>query len=129
MLNELPSGIKISISRSISTVFEQYMEKIGWDEEKYKLEEFIKQWQFYINNHASWFTKISDEIKLDPTFHEGLAAKINETIDKILSDSPTSEQIKKIKQLQYELGIEHPYSCKAEARYLINYLTKEIKKR
>ncbi|MGE8207069.1 hypothetical protein ACQKP0_21425 [Heyndrickxia sp. NPDC080065] len=118
MLNTLSSGMKISISRSISTVFEQYMEEIGWDEEKYNLEDFIKQWQVYINEQASWYKNLSDDIKRDPTFHEELAAKINETIQKILTDSPTDEQIKAFDQLQED----YSFSCKMEAKYLLNHL-------
>lgn len=123
MLKDLPSGLKISISRSISTVFEQYMEEIKWDEEKYNLEDFIKQWQLYINNHASWFSKISEEVKSAPSFHEEVAKKINETIEKILSEPPTSEQIAELEKLQNKQS----YSCKAEAKYLINQLIKSGK--
>lgn len=125
MLNTLSSGIKISITRSISTVFEQYMEKIGWNEEKYNLEDFIKQWQIYINEHASWYDKLDDDIKKDPIFHEELAAKINETIQKVLSEPPTDEQIKTLDQLQDISKEEYNYSCKMEARYLLNHLKKQ----
>ncbi|MBS4175445.1 hypothetical protein [Bacillus sp. FJAT-49736] len=125
MFNELSPGIKISISRSISTVFEQYMEKIQWDENKYSLEDFIHEWKEYINNHASWFDQVSDEIKEDPSFHEDLALKINETIEKILSEEPTPDQLEQIEQLQKELKTDYSYSCKAEAKFLIQYLSKQ----
>lgn len=127
MFNELSSGVKISISRSISTVFEQYMEKIKWDENKYNLEDFIQEWKEYINNHASWFEQVNDEIKGDPKFHESLAVKINETIEKILSEDPTPDQEEKIEQLQKELRTDYTYSCKAEAKYIIQYLTRQMK--
>ncbi|GIN40334.1 MULTISPECIES: hypothetical protein [Heyndrickxia] len=127
MLHSLPSGLKISISRSISTVFEQYMEKIGWDEKKYNIEDFIKQWQVYINEHASWYDKLSDDIKKDPSFHEELAAKINETIQKILSEAPTDEQMKTIENLQRKHNNKDSYSCKMEAKFLINSLKSKTK--
>jgi hypothetical protein len=129
MFNELSPRIKISITRSISTVFEQYMEKIKWDESKYNLEDFIQEWREYINNHASWFKQVSDETKTNLEFHEGLAVKINETIDKMLSEEPTSEQMEKIDLLQKEQQTDYSYSCKAEAKYLINYLSKNLKKK
>ncbi|MDH5162792.1 hypothetical protein [Heyndrickxia oleronia] len=127
MLHSLPSGLKISISRSISTVFEQYMEKIGWDEKKYNIEDFIKQWKVYINEHASWYDKLSDDIKKDPSFHEELAAKINETIQKILSEAPTDEQMKTIENLQRKHNNKDSYSCKMEAKFLINSLKSKTK--
>ncbi|MCM3239900.1 hypothetical protein M3589_19640 [Heyndrickxia oleronia] len=127
MLHSLPSGLKISISRSISTVFEQYMEKIGWDEKKYNIEDFIEQWKVYINEHASWYDKLSDDIKKDPSFHEELAAKINETIQKILSEAPTDEQMKTIENLQRKHNNKDSYSCKMEAKFLINSLKSKTK--
>jgi len=127
MFNELSPGIKISISRSISTVFEQYMEKIKWDENKYNLDDFMKEWREYINNHASWFSQVNDDIKGDSRFHEYLAKKINETIEKILSEAPTSDQVEKINQLQKNLNTDYSYSCKAEAKYLIQSLSSQEK--
>lgn len=41
MYKELSSGIKISITRSISTSFETYLASIGWDEERFSMEDFI----------------------------------------------------------------------------------------
>ncbi|GIN86531.1 hypothetical protein J6TS2_29170 [Heyndrickxia sporothermodurans] len=89
--------MKISISRSISTVFEQYMEKISWSEKKYSLEDFIKQWQLYINEHASWYEKLDDDIKKDPTFHDELAEKINETIKKFFLSHPQMIKLNPLK--------------------------------
>lgn len=103
------------------------MEKIGWDEKKYNIEDFIKQWQVYINEHASWYDKLSDDIKKDPSFHEELAAKINETIQKILSEAPTDEQMKTIENLQRKHNNKDSYSCKMEAKFLINSLKSKTK--
>lgn len=120
MLKDLAPGIKISISRSISKSFEQYMSRIGWDENKYSLENFIKEWREYIINSSSWYGQISEEIKADPAFHEELAAKINKTIDKILNEEPTQEQIEDIEKLQLQRGKEFDFSCKMEAKYIID---------
>lgn len=129
MLKDLSQGIKISITRSISTVFEQYMATIGWSEDKYNMEDFMREWREYINRNASWFDNVSEEIKAHPSFHEELAGKINETIHKILSEEPTAQQVETIEELQKQLGVEHEYTCKAEARYVIDYLENELKKK
>lgn len=127
MLKDLSAGIKISITRSITTAFEQYMEKISWDENKYDLSKFIKEWRTYINNHSTWFAKVDEQIKNNPRFHEDLAIKINETIEKIINEEPTEEQIQKLNELQKKLKKEITYSCKAEAKYLIETLEKQLK--
>jgi uncharacterized UPF0160 family protein len=129
MFKDLASGIKISITRSIMTVFEQYMASIQWDEDKYSLEDFIQAWRMYITTASTWYDKVSDEIKANPSFHEELAQKINETIEKILTTPPTNEQMEEINRLQNELGIEKDYSCKAEAKYVLDVLNEEKKKR
>ncbi|WP_108668894.1 hypothetical protein [Peribacillus acanthi] len=127
MLKELSSGIKISISRSISTAFEQYMNKIEWDEDKANIEEFANDWKEYINKNASWYDKVDDQTKANPTFHEELAVKMNETIEKILTEEPTAEQIEEIEKLAKQLKIEDPsYSCRAEARYVIDKLNSQL---
>lgn len=120
MLKDLAPGVKISISRSISKSFEQYMSRIGWDENKYSLEDFIKEWREYIINSSSWYSQLSEETKADPVFHEELAAKINETIEKIFNEEPTQEQIEEIEKLQQQQGKEFDYSCKMEAKYIID---------
>lgn len=120
MFKDLASGIKISISRSITTSFEQYMSRIGWDENKFSVEDFIKEWKEYIETSASWYGQISDDIKADPVFHEELAAKINETITKIFKEAPTQAQIDEIENLQKKHDREFDYSCKMEAKYLID---------
>lgn len=120
MLKNLAPGIKISISRSISMSFEQYMSRIGWDENKYNLNDFIKEWREYIINSSSWYSQISEEMKADPVFHEELAVKINETIEKIFNEEPTPAQIEEIEKLQAKHGKEFDYSCKMEAKYIID---------
>jgi hemerythrin-like domain-containing protein len=129
MLKELPSGVKSSITRSITTSFELYMERIQWDEKKFSLPQFIQEWQRYINHQASWYEKVDDEVKNSPVFHEELAQKINATIEKIFSDEPTNEQIEEIARLQEELQTDIDYSCKAEARYLIEKLKRQAGKK
>ncbi|WP_237562944.1 hypothetical protein [Bacillus dakarensis] len=129
MFKDLSPGIKISISRSISTAFEQYMNQIRWNENKFDIEKFISEWQHYITNNSSWYEKISDDVKNNPAFHEQLADKINETIDKILSEEPTEEQMQEIDRLQQEVGEERNYSCKTEAKFVIEDLKQELKKK
>ena len=63
MYKNLSSGVKISISRSISTAFEQYMNSIGWDENKADIEMFVKEWKEYAEKNASWYEKIDAEIE------------------------------------------------------------------
>jgi len=96
------------------------MSRIGWDENKYSLEDFIKEWRQYIINSSSWYSQLSEETKADPVFHEELAAKINETIEKIFNEEPTQEQIEEIEKLQQLHGKEFDYSCKMEAKYIID---------
>ncbi|UTE77533.1 hypothetical protein [Rossellomorea sp. KS-H15a] len=118
MLEKLPSGTKISITRSIKTSFEKYMASIQWDENKYSIQDFITVWREYINNHASWYKNLDEETKNDPQFHQELSIKINETIEKILSEEPNEEQIESIHHLQDQLGTNIHYSCKSEAKFL-----------
>ena len=119
MFKDLASGIKISISRSITTSFEQYMGRIGWNEDKFNVEDFIREWKEYIETSASWYGQISDEMKADPVFHEELAVKINEVINKIFTEAPTQAQMEEIESLQTKHGREFDYSCKMEAKYII----------
>lgn len=129
MLKNLSPGVKISISRSISTAFEQYMNSIQWNENKADIGMFVRNWREYIVHNASWYEKVDPSIKADPIFHEELATKINQTIDKILSEKPTEEQMAEIDQLQKQANTkEYSYSCRAEARYVIDLLKEEIKK-
>lgn len=125
MFKNLSPGVKISISRSISTAFEQYMNSIGWNEDKADIEMFVREWREYIINNASWYEKVDPATKENPAFHEQLAKKINQTIDKILNEVPTEEQMKEIEQLQKQSGgQEYSYSCRAEARFVIEQLKK-----
>lgn len=129
MLKNLSPGMKISISRSIYTAFENYMNSIQWNEDKANIEHFVQEWRKYIVQHASWYEKIDEEIKADPAFHSALASKINQTIDKILNEVPTEEQMAEIETLHKQAGTEeYSYSCRAEARYVIDQLQKIIKK-
>lgn len=125
MFKDLSPGIKISITRSIITAFEQYMNRIDWNESKMDLSAFIADWRDYIQNQASWFDKLESDIKNNPLFHEELAEKINETIEKILSEAPTKAQMDEIDALQKEVREEYNYSCKTEAKYVIEKLKKK----
>lgn len=129
MFKDLSPGVKISITRSITTSFENYMSDIGWDEQKFSIEKFVDEWRDYITTSSSWYNKISVDVKNNPIFHEELAGKINETIDKILSEEPTKEQKEEIEMLQGEVGEEYDYSCKTEAKYVIDLLKKKLKKK
>lgn len=105
------------------------MNSIQWNEDKANIEHFVQEWRKYIVQHASWYEKIDEEIKADPAFHSALASKINQTIDKILNEVPTEEQMAEIETLHKQAGTEeYSYSCRAEARYVIDQLQKIIKK-
>lgn len=119
MYKDLSTGIKISITRSITGAFEQYMRKIQWDENKYRMENLMAEWRQYFMESSTWYEKLDDKIKAHPVFHEQLAAKINETIDKLLSDPPTEEQIEEIKKLEQATDKEIAVSCKMEAKYIL----------
>ena len=128
MFNSLPHGIKVSITRSISNSFLKYMETIEWDEKKYNLEDFILYWRDYAQKNASWFAKIDDEIKASPNFHKELAEKINEVIEKILTEAPTEKEMKELAGLIEQLGIDDiDYTCRMEAKYHIERLKKKLK--
>lgn len=127
MYKNLTPGVKISISRSISTAFEQYMKSIQWDEDQADIAEFVADWKGYITSNASWYAKVDESVKEDPAFHKELAAKINQTIDKILNDKPTEEQMNLIELLQKQTNSEeYMYSCRAEARYIIEKLQEKL---
>ena len=114
MYKNLTPGVKISISRSISTAFEQYMKSIQWDEDQADIAEFVADWKEYITHNASWYAKVDENVKEDPAFHRELAVKINQT---------TEEQMNMIELLQKQTNSEeYMYSCRAEARYIIEQL-------
>jgi len=122
MYKSLPSGVKSSITRSISTVFENYMASIEWDENRYSMEGFIDAWRTYINESATWTDKVSQENKQHPDFHEEVAKKMNQVIDKILNEPPSEEQIARIEIMQEKLNTHYDYACKAEAAYVESIL-------
>ncbi|WP_442596821.1 hypothetical protein [Neobacillus sp. D3-1R] len=129
MFKDLSPGIKRSITRSITVAFEQYMNRIDWSESKFDLSTFISEWRDYIQNQATWYDKVENDTKNNSQFHQELAVKINETIEKILSEEPTKEQMDEIEALQTELNQEYDYSCKTEAKYVIEKLKEELKKK
>jgi hypothetical protein len=126
---DLSQGIKISITRSITTSFESYMNGINWNEDKFNMQNFVAEWRKYIINHASWYSQISEATKADPIFHEELAVKINEVINKILSEKPSNAQIDEIVELQEQLEEDYDYSCKMEAKYVIEVMKDKLKKK
>ncbi|MFL0362309.1 hypothetical protein ACH0BF_04720 [Pseudobacillus sp. 179-B 2D1 NHS] len=129
MLSSLSQGIKISITRSIKIAFEQYMAKISWDEKAYRFEDFMDEWRTYIHTSSSWYSKVDSEMKSSPEFHEELAAKINEVIEKVFSEEPTAEQLQELAVLQKKMGTDFDFSCRSEAKFYIELLTDQLKKK
>ena len=127
MYKQLSSGVKISITRSISTSFEAYLASIGWDEEKFSMEDYMASWQTYFKENAAWIDKIPADILLSPEFHEEIAKKMDEVIAKILSEEPTEKQKKEIAELQKKLGTNFKFDCKAEAAYVEQLLKDKLK--
>ncbi|GAB0168966.1 MULTISPECIES: hypothetical protein [Lysinibacillus] len=127
MYKELSSGVKISITRSISTSFESYLASIDWKEERFSMEDFIASWQTYFQENAAWIEKIPADVLMSTEFHEEMAQKIDEVIAKILNEEPTAKQIETIEAMQKELGTNYSYNCKAEAAY-VEQLLKEKQK-
>ena len=127
MYKQLSSGVKISITRSISTSFEAYLASIGWDEDKFSMEDFMASWQKYFKENAAWIERIPQEVLLSNEFHEEIAKKIDEVIDKILTEPPTEKQIETIDALQAQLNTNYSYSCKAEAAYVEQLLQEKLK--
>jgi hypothetical protein len=129
MLKNFSSGTKISITRSIKTSFEQYMASIQWKEDKFNIEDFILNWRSYITEHASWYKNLDETTKNDPEFHQDLALKINETIERVLSEAPSEDQINTLEGIQKKQGTDYDFSCKAEAKYLLDKLDAYSKKK
>ena len=127
MYKGLSSGVKISITRSISTSFESYLASIGWDEEKFSMEDFVASWQKYFTENAAWFDKVPQEVLMSTEFHEEIAKKIDEVIAKILSEKPTKKQIDSIEKMQKQLGTKYTFDCKAEASYVEQLLKERLK--
>ena len=94
---------------------------------KYSLEDFIIYWRDYAQKSASWFVKIDDGMKSSPDFHKALAEKINEVIEKILTEAPTKKEIRELEELIKQLKIDDiDYSCRMEAKYHIERLKKKL---
>ena len=127
MYKQLSSGIKISITRSIGTAFETYLASIDWNEEQFSMEDFMKTWRAYFTENAAWYEKVPADILNSKEFHEEIAKKIDEVIEKILNDQPTAKQVKSIEALQKKLGTDYTYDCKAEAAYVEQLLKKQLK--
>ncbi|BDH60641.1 hypothetical protein MTP04_07710 [Lysinibacillus sp. PLM2] len=126
MYKDLSSGVKISITRSITTSFESYLASIGWDEDKFSMEDFVQYWQTYFTENAAWFEKIPHEVLVSTEFHEEVAKKIDDVIGKILSEEPTKKQIDSIEKMQKQLGTNYTYGCKAEAAYVEQLLKDQL---
>lgn len=126
MYKDLSSGVKISITRSITTSFEAYLANIGWDEDKFSMEDFVDNWQTYFKENAAWYDKVPEEVLLSEEFHEEIAKKIDEVIAKVLNEEPTEKQIESIEKMQKELGTDYSYGCKAEAAYVENLLKEKL---
>lgn len=127
MYKELSSGIKISITRSISIAFESYLASIGWDEEQFSMENFMSSWRTYFKENAAWYDKVPQEMLESAEFHEEIAKKIDEVREKMLNEQPTKKQIESIEKLQQQLGTSYTYDCKAEAAYVEQLLKKQVK--
>ena len=126
MYKDLSPNLKISITRSITQTFEQYMSDIAWSEDKFRIEDFISSWRQYITTKALWYSKFQTTMKHDTVFHEDLAVRINEIIARILQDPPTDEQIATIQMMQEELNTHYEYNCKAEAAYVEGLLKNHL---
>lgn len=94
------------------------MADIGWSEEKFNIEDYIANWREYITTKALWYAEIPDDMKRNTIFHEQLASRINEVIERILDDPPTDEQIATIQMMQEKCNTHYHYECKAEAAYV-----------
>ena len=118
MYKNLPPGIKVSITRSITTAFENYMTSIEWDEERFDMNDFIFFWRAFSEEQSTWFAKVEPEVKENTEFHEAIAKRINETIEKILSEPVSEELAAAIEIKQQKLHTSYQYGCKAEAQYV-----------
>ncbi|MDF2606881.1 MAG: hypothetical protein K0S34_1076 [Bacillales bacterium] len=118
MYDSLPQGIKNSITRSIKTAFENYMKKIEWNSEKYSWEDFLEEWKDTFNNNSAWFAKVDESTKEDSRFHESLALKVTEVVEKLLSEDPTQEQLDELKTQKLSINVED-ISCRLEAKYYL----------
>lgn len=127
MYKQLSSGVKISITRSISTSFEAYLASIGWDEENFSMEDYMISWQTYFKENAAWIDKVPADVLLSEEFHAEIAKKMDEVIAKILNEAPTEKQKTDIAKLQKQLGTNYSFDCKAEAAYVEQLLKNKLK--
>lgn len=127
MYKQLSSGVKISITRSISTSFESYLASIEWNEDKFSMEDFMISWQNYFKDNAAWIDKVPQEVLLSSEFHEEIAKKIDEVLEKMLNEKPTEKQKTEIAKLQEKLGTSYTFTCKAEAAYVEQLLKEKLK--
>lgn len=126
MYKSLSPNLKSSITRSITQTFEQYMENIGWSESKFNIEDYMSSWREYITTKALWYSEIDDSIKASSVFHEELATRINEVINRVLEEPPTEEQVATIQMMQEKYNTHYTYDCKAEAAYVERLLKKRF---
>lgn len=122
MYKALTPSVKSNITKSISKVFEKYMKRIEWKEESFHLRDFMNTWKTYIENEAKWYKQVPDEVKAAPEFHESIAEKINQTIDRVLKEPPSEEQVARIEIMQESLHTSYDYACRAEADFIENKL-------
>lgn len=122
MYKSLPPSVKSNITKSISKNFEKYMAQIEWKEEGFLLMDFMNTWKGYIENEAKWYKQVPDDVKAAPEFHESIAEKINQTIDRILKEPPSEEQVARIEIKQESLSTSYDYACRAEADFVENQL-------
>ncbi|OCS83300.1 hypothetical protein [Caryophanon tenue] len=118
MYKDLSSGIKSSITRSINISLESYFAEIEWDENRFSMEDVVTYWRKYSEENAAWFDKVSEEVRGSQAFHEELARKINDSLEKMLNEQPTAEQVEALEALQKEHGTNYDYGCKAEAAFI-----------
>ncbi|MBY0597746.1 hypothetical protein [Bacillus bingmayongensis] len=119
MYKQLPHGVKIGITRSIVASFTEYMKSIEWNEEKFDMQQFVEQWKQYLYTKSRWLDQIDDEVKNHPDFHQELAMKVNEKMNRILNEYPTKEQLYELENLGFKnLGS----LCKEQAQYYIEHL-------
>ena len=127
MYKQLSSGVKISITRSISTSFESYLASICWDGDRFSMEDFMVSWQKYFTENAAWFDKVPQDVLVSKEFHTEIAKKMDDVIAKMLGEEPTAKQVEAIDKLQKQLGTSYSYDCKAEAAYVEHLLKEKLK--
>lgn len=118
MHKSLPPSVKSSITKSISKNFEKYMAQIEWKEDRFQLTDFMDTWKAYIENEAKWYKQLPEEVKAAPEFHESVAEKINQTIDRVLKEPPSEDQVARIEMRQESLHTSYDYACRAEADFI-----------